>query len=76
VEFNLDDTQRKRWLPLGVLIGALVLWAGLLGLGAFLEPSADEPRHDVRKPLIVLAAMAAFLTFWGLALWIRSRRNR
>ena len=36
---------------------------------------ADQPRHDLRKPLIILAVMAAFLAFWGLALWLRSRRQ-
>jgi hypothetical protein len=74
-KYGLDHQERKRWLPLAALGGALVLWAVFLGLGAFLEPSADRPRHDPRKFLIVLAAMAGFLTFWGLALWVRSRRK-
>ena len=48
----------------------------LLALGAYLEWGADRPRHDLRKPLIILGCMAAFLAFWGVALWRRSRRNR
>ena len=54
---------------------ALVVWAGLFAAGAYLEMSTDQPRHDYRKPLIIMGSMAAFLTFWGLALWLRSRRG-
>ena len=76
----MNDEQRKRWLPMAVLGAALVLWAILLALGTYLEWGADRPRHDWRKPLIVLGTMAAFLAFWGVALWRRgdhgSRRQR
>jgi membrane protein DedA with SNARE-associated domain len=65
----------KKWLPLVLLAVALVVWAGLFAAGAYLEPSADQPHHDLRKPLIILGAMALFLTFWGLALWLRARRK-
>ena len=58
-----------------MLGGALVIWAALFAAGAYLELGADHPRHDLRKPLIILASMAAFLAFWGLALWIRARRK-
>lgn len=71
----MNDRQRRLWLPLLVLLGALVAWATLLGLGAYLEPSADRPQHDPRKMLIVVAAMAGFLAFWGVALWLRSWRK-
>ena len=71
----MDTETRKKWLPLALLAAALVVWAGWFALGAYLEPSADQPRHDWRKPLIVLACMAAFLAFWGVALWRRSRRQ-
>jgi membrane protein DedA with SNARE-associated domain len=71
----MNDEQRKKWLPLAILAAALVVWAGMLALGAYLEWGADRPRHDLRKPLIVLGSMAAFLAFWGIALWRRARRN-
>jgi hypothetical protein len=67
--------QRKNWLPFAILAAALVLWAGLLALGSYLEWGADQPRHDLRKPLIIVACMAAFLAFWGVALWRRTRRG-
>jgi membrane protein DedA with SNARE-associated domain len=65
----------KKWLPLVLLAVALLVWAGLFAAGAYFEPSADKPHHDLRKPLIILAAMALFLVFWGLALWLRARRK-
>jgi hypothetical protein len=70
----MSPETRRNWLPIAILAAALCFWAALFALGAYLEPSADEPRHDWRKPLIVLGCMAGFLVFWGIALWRRSRR--
>jgi hypothetical protein len=72
----MSMSQRKSWVPLAILALALVVWAGVFAAGAYLEPSADLPQHDVRKPLIILATMATFLGLWGLALWMRNRRKR
>jgi hypothetical protein len=72
---HMDKDARKKWLPLAVLAVALVAWAGMFALGAYLEIAADQPRHDLRKPLIILGSMAAFLAFWGVALWLRARRQ-
>jgi hypothetical protein len=71
----MNDPQRKKWLPLAVLVGALVVWTSLLALGAFLNLGADKPLHDIRKPLAILGALGLFLAVWGLALWQRSRRK-
>lgn len=71
----MNIEMRKKWLPFTILAAALVAWAALFALGAYLEPSADKPRHDLRKPLIVMSTMAAFLAFWGIALWLRNRRK-
>jgi hypothetical protein len=71
----MNDPQRKKWLPLAVLVGALVVWTSLLALGAFLNLGADKPQHDIRKPLAILGALGLFLAVWGLALWQRSRRK-
>jgi hypothetical protein len=71
----MELETRKKWLPFAILAAALTVWAGLFALGAYLEPGADQPRHDPRKPLIILGCMAAFLAFWGIALWRRSRRK-
>jgi hypothetical protein len=68
------STDRRNWLPFAVIAAALVVWAGLFALGAYLQPGVDQPRHDLRKALIVLGCMAGFLAIWGGALWRRSRR--
>ena len=71
----MSDKQQK-WLPVAMLAAALVIWAALFALGAYLESGADQPRHDYRKPLIILGTMTAFLAIWGVALWWRARRLR
>jgi membrane protein DedA with SNARE-associated domain len=71
----MTNDRRNQWLPFAVLATALLLWAGLFAGGAYLEWGADRPRHDLRKPLIILGCMAAFLAFWGIALWRRARRG-
>ncbi len=71
----MDNQPRKTWFPLAVLAVALVVWAGIFAAGAYFEVGADTPRHDIRKPLIILGCMAGFLAFWGLALWLRKRRT-
>jgi membrane protein DedA with SNARE-associated domain len=75
-QYVMSDSTIKKWLPLALLGLALVIWAGLFAAGAYFEPSADQPRHDVRKPLIVLATMATFLALWAIALWLRNRRKK
>ena len=70
----MSTSPRNIWLPLALLAAALILWAALFAAGAYLELGVDQPRHDLRKPLIIMGAMAAFLSFWGLALWARARR--
>ena len=70
----MDPSIRKNWLPLGLLAVALLVWASIFALGAYLQVGADQPRHDLRKPLIILGSMAIFLSLWGLALWKRVRR--
>lgn len=71
----MSENPTKSWLPLAVIAGGLVAWAGLLALGAFLNWGADRPHHDARKAWIVLGTMAGFLAVWGLALLVRSRKR-
>src|SRR5690348_3467004 len=71
---QMSTNHRNLWLPLALLAAALLLWAGLFAAGAYLELGVDRPRHDLRKPLIIMGAMATFLSLWGLALWARARR--
>jgi hypothetical protein len=72
----MTPDSRNKWLTMAILAAALVVWAGLFALGAYLQPGADNPERDFRKPLIILAAMAAFLGIWGLALWFRNARRQ
>jgi len=72
----VNSESRKKWVPLAVLVAALVVWTALLALGAYLEWGADQPRHDIRKPLIMLGSLGAFLAVWAAAFWLRSRRLR
>ena len=72
----MNYERYKIWLPLAVLAGVLVVWAGFLALGAYLEIGADAPRRDPLKAVIVLATMGVFLGFWGMALWLRSKRKK
>lgn len=71
----MKDQPSKSWILLAVLAAALVVWAGLLALGTYLDWGADQPRHDLRKVWIVLGTMAGFLALWGGALVLRSRRR-
>ena len=70
----MNDNTRKKWLPLGVLAVVLVAWAAMFAAGAYLQLGADAPRHDLRKPLIIMGCMAVFLGVWGIALWNRARK--
>jgi hypothetical protein len=70
----MNTPRSKNWLPLGLLAAALLVWASFFALGAYLQIGADQPRHDLRKPLIIMGTMAIFLSLWGLALWTRARR--
>lgn len=72
----MEKNQRSKWLPLMLFGLALVIWAGLFALGAYLELGADSPRRDYRKPLVVLGTMAVFLGAWWLLLWKRAGRRR
>jgi hypothetical protein len=49
---------------------ALAAWGIFHAFGAWLL------NYDVRRPLIVIGCMAAFLAFWGLLLWTRHRKLR
>ena len=53
------------------IIGLLVVWSAVIALGAIVR--ADE--FDVRKPLIVLGTMGAFLGVWLIALLFREPRG-
>ena len=73
---NGTTTPRGQWRLVGALALAVAIWGGLLALGAYLEPGADQPQRDPRKFWLVLGCVAGFLALWGGALWVRSRTKR
>jgi ABC-type transport system involved in Fe-S cluster assembly fused permease/ATPase subunit len=50
------------------IMGAIVVW------GLFHAAGAWMLNHDARRPLIVLACVAAFLGFWMAVLSARTKR--
>ena len=55
---------------IGVIMGALVVWAIYLAVGAFLYD------FNILRAIIVLACMAAFVGFWLLMLWTQGPRPK
>lgn len=54
---------------IGVVMAAVLVWGGLLALGAFLRQGRPWPA------LITLGCVLAFLEGWLLLLWRRSARG-
>jgi hypothetical protein len=50
------------------------IMAGIIAWGAFHAFGAWQLNHDVRRPLMVLGCVAAFLGFWVVMLAARRRR--
>jgi hypothetical protein len=77
---NSPKRKLYRWLPLAIIAGGLLLWGGMFALGAYLELGSERPAEDssraLLKGLITIGCTLAFLAFWGIALWNRSRRLR
>jgi hypothetical protein len=69
-----DEQRKRRWMLVGLAV-ALLVWAALLALGAFLQIGANPPRRGLAKSLVLFGSMCVFLAFWGWALWLRSRRK-
>ncbi len=63
-------TQLPNRKVIWTIIGLLVAWSALIALGAIVR--ADH--FDIRKPLIVLGTMGAFLGVWLIALLLRKPR--
>ncbi|MCA9229550.1 MAG: hypothetical protein KDA57_02780 [Planctomycetales bacterium] len=72
----MRSDQNQNWLPIALIAGAMVVWGGVLGLGAYWAPSGVEAGADFRKFLVLAATTAGFLLFWALALYLRARRVR
>lgn len=51
-----------------------LIMVGVVAWGVFHAVGAYRYNHDVRRALMVLGCVAAFLSFWGAMLWSRKRR--
>ncbi len=76
----MNREQRTGKWVLAAIVLALCVWGMLLAIGAYLGLWHQGPNRgglrDARRFWIVLAVVAAFLTFWGAALAMRARRVR
>lgn len=72
----MPNDQNQKWLPIGLIAGALAIWGGLLALGAYWAPAGQEAGRDHRKLLVVAITTGGFLLFWGSMLLIRSAKLR
>ncbi len=70
---NYEPTNRR--VLLWAVVGGLAAWGLLLGLGSYLGLDPGTPDRDFRRMAIVTGCVAAFLAFWGAALWLRGRRE-
>lgn len=55
----------------GLILGIML---AIVGWGVFHAIGAWGLNHDVRRPLVVLGCVLAFLGFWSLMLAVRRRR--
>jgi hypothetical protein len=67
-----EPTNRR--LLLWAIVGGLVAWGCLLGLGAYLGLDPQTPDRDYRRLWVVVAMTGGFLVFWLLALATKRRR--
>ena len=49
----MTNEQKKLWLPLLAIAGAMAIWGTILGIGAYLSPSGKYAGADVRKFLVL-----------------------
>jgi len=72
----MTSDQKKLWLPILLIAGALVAWGTILGVGAYLSPTGKFAGADYRKFLVLAATTGGFLLFWALVLIPRALRLR
>jgi membrane protein DedA with SNARE-associated domain len=70
----MDYEPSNRRLLLWSIVAALVVWGGLLALGAYLGLDPQTPDRDFRRLWVVAAMTAGFLVLWLGALYFGRRR--
>jgi hypothetical protein len=69
----MEHEPTNRRVLLWAIVGGLVAWGCLLGLGAYLGLDPQTPDRDFRRLWMVAATTGGFLVLWLLALAIRRR---
>ncbi len=64
------NQSQKKTNGVWIIFGVLIVWALLIAFGSF----QTQASVDVRRPLIVIATMSAFLGVWLVALQLRKKR--
>jgi hypothetical protein len=70
----MEHEPTNRRMLLWAIVGGLVAWGCLLGLGAYLGLDPQTPDRDFRRLWVVAATTGGFLVLWLVALAIRRRR--
>ena len=70
----MESEPTNRRLLFWLVVGGLIAWGLLLGLGSYLGLDPGTPDRDVRRLAFVTGSVGLFLAFWMAALWLRSRR--
>ena len=55
----------RRDLMIPSIVVGLLIWGGLLAMGAYVF----QGRYDYRKPLIIMACVGLFIGFWTVMIW-------
>jgi hypothetical protein len=64
------ESPEERNVIIPYIVIGLIVWGGLLALGAYVF----RGEYDLRKPLIILACVGLFVGFWGIMLWLNRGR--
>ncbi|HEX6960875.1 MAG TPA: hypothetical protein VF175_03350 [Lacipirellula sp.] len=70
----MEHEPTNRRLLVWAIIGGVVAWGALLGLGAYLGLDPQTPDRDFRRLWVVAATTSGFLAFWLLMLALKRRR--
>ena len=74
----MTNRSAKSLAPLFVIMLALAAWGTYHTIGVFraelVQPDGDVTKA-ILKAVIVFLSMAAFLSFWGMMLFLRKRKE-
>jgi|GEM_PF-3113361 len=72
----MEPDKNQTWLPVVLIVGALLGWMGILAAGAYWASVGEGAGGDYRKLWVVAATTGGFLLLWGAVLAIRQVKLR